>query len=646
MRNLRFKTKKIIVMFLVALTIYTSIFSSSVLQVEAVGIPYSGEFVSAMLQVYGYNMGFGTTADGMNNTSSEMFAEMQARWNKGEIYEVDGTEIPDLRVTANYVNFVSENYDYICAYNNGEVDNAYLDQLNEKSYKASGTLGTKSFQNYLAYASSYIESSSNDEISSDLSDFFNVVTDDGAEISDFSVTNTIFASILCGITAKSQLDATNAWTQPITSNVYTDDYKGFTGSINGVNLKFYKSYYARFQVGNRTYIFDSDEPVLFFLYKPNSSYYLSVFAKSACTITYTIVETNGSTSNPSAFTIGNYCSSNSGNMIYNGGMLFSGTLSNVSFPYNDVKVDDTALANYMKINFENIFYSSAYDLVGNYDSMDASVTDALKSYSGRAVTKSKLLELSNMLEERAGAAAGTETAVSEIASTITEAAVALPEAGTGTGTGTGEYASILEQMLAILGTLSSDITGYFALPLSGIQEGIDAIPAALADVLSGVDVLPGELASLGDRILTIPKSLWEYLEKPLADILDSTKAIADVQKQPWEDDDTDRSSDSVSLLNGFYFLIIIIIKLLEIFWHCLQFIVAIFEIQASTAFLPEEVIMGLDYLKTLEITGIGLSVYDFLMGLVYILIVFSVVRVLRKNIDRIHVPGHGIKKAS
>lgn len=646
MRNLKFKTKKIIAMFLVALTIYTSVFSSSVLQVEAVGIPYSGEFMSAMMQVYGYNVGFGTSVDGMNNTSSAMFAEMQARWNKGEIYEVDGTEVPDLRVASNFTNFVYESYDFLTLYNNGSVTNNYLTQLNEKSYKATGTLVTKTFLDALEETKTYIANTTSDVLTSELETVFSTLTNDDAEISNMNTLSMVFGSIIAGIAVKSQVDATNAWTNTLDTSIWnvTDLYK-FYVDCNGHSVPVYYGTEFVFYEDDFKVVWETSVPSFFFVYETQKDVfgYLNFFANKSCSLKKSYFRlSNGEYVGANTYSLSSYSVSG----VYGYAVNYS-SCDFCDFEVFDASSINTEYENHRKViaqNLVNIGFN--YNYLDQANSMDASVTDALKSYSGRAVTKSKLLELSDMLEERAGTAAGTETAVSEIASTITEAAAALPEAGTGSGTGTGEYASILEQMLAILGTLSSDITGYFALPLSGIQEGIDAIPAAIADVLSGVDALPGELASLGDRILTIPKSLWEYLEKPLADILDSTKAIADVQKQPWEDDDTDRSSDSVSLLNGFYFLIIIIIKLLEIFWHCLQFIVAIFEIQASTAFLPEEVIMGLDYLKTLEITGIGLSVYDFLMGLVYILIVFSVVRVLRKNIDRIHVPGHGIKKAS
>lgn len=88
-------------------------------------------------------------------------------------------------------------------------------------------------------------------------------------------------------------------------------------------------------------------------------------------------------------------------------------------------------------------------------------------------------------------------------------------------------------------------------------------------------------------------------------------------------------------------LILIILMLLAIFISCLAFIVMIFRIQATTGFLPEEMIAALDYLKTLQIPGFGMSVYNFFMSLIYIILIFTVIGILRKNIDKIKIPRKG-----
>lgn len=109
-------------------------------------------------------------------------------------------------------------------------------------------------------------------------------------------------------------------------------------------------------------------------------------------------------------------------------------------------------------------------------------------------------------------------------------------------------------------------------------------------------------------------------------------------------DDDIRGTDSfgISTLFGILILLImILLMLLMIFLSCLAFVIMIFRIPATTGFLPEEMIAGLDYLKTLEIPGFGMSVYAFFMALIYIILIFTVIGMLRKNIDKIKFPRKG-----
>lgn len=109
-------------------------------------------------------------------------------------------------------------------------------------------------------------------------------------------------------------------------------------------------------------------------------------------------------------------------------------------------------------------------------------------------------------------------------------------------------------------------------------------------------------------------------------------------------DDDIRGTDSfgISTLFGILILLImILLMLLMIFLSCLAFIIMIFRIPATTGFLPEEMVAGLDYLKTLEIPGFGMSVYAFFMALIYIILIFTVIGMLRKNIDKIKFPRKG-----
>ena len=169
------------------------------------------------------------------------------------------------------------------------------------------------------------------------------------------------------------------------------------------------------------------------------------------------------------------------------------------------------------------------------------------------------------------------------------------------------------------------------------------LPAAMlqvfADPLGAIQSLLGALPSWAN--------LQGYLDKIL-DALVDPGSLLEPSNPGGEDPGGDGSGSGsrfnpLSLLNGLIYLILILILLLKIFIHCLQFIINIFKIEASPGFLPDEMVMGLNFLKQIEITGIGLSIYDFMMGLVYILMVFGVVKLLRGYAYKIHIPSGGGK---
>lgn len=148
-------------------------------------------------------------------------------------------------------------------------------------------------------------------------------------------------------------------------------------------------------------------------------------------------------------------------------------------------------------------------------------------------------------------------------------------------------------------------------------------PTYLPDNSGRPDLDPGQLPGNG----TVPN--------PEPDPVEPTPS----PEEPEEPDDPELDTNGLSALIGIILLLIlIIIMLLRIFLSCLAFIVSIFKVPRSTVFLNEYMIMGLDYLKTTEIPGFGVSIYDLFMGLIYILLMFSVIAVIRKNIDRIRFP--------
>lgn len=234
---------------------------------------------------------------------------------------------------------------------------------------------------------------------------------------------------------------------------------------------------------------------------------------------------------------------------------------------------------------------------------------------------------------------------------------------------TNGIAGILEmfpQVNALIQALPAAVYGFFQDPLGVISTGIGNLYNGVLRIIEifpeQVQLVLGNIASLPSAMLQVfadplgaiqsllgvlPSwaNLQAYLDKILQALLDPVSALQPSGpggSDPGGDDESGKHTpDLLSLLNGLILLIMILLMLLRIFLHCLQFIVGIFKIEASPGFLPDDMVLGLNYLKTLEITGIGMSVYDFMMGLIYIFMVFGVIKLLRGFAFHIHIPKGG-----
>lgn len=277
-----------------------------------------------------------------------------------------------------------------------------------------------------------------------------------------------------------------------------------------------------------------------------------------------------------------------------------------------------------------------------------------------------------------------------------------PTAAPDPDAGTGTYSGILGLILSAIQAIASQIWDYFSHPFGSIIEGItnivellpkvnelvqalpasifgffqvplDLITSGITNLYNGVlriiEIFPEQVQLVLGNIASLPSAMLQvfadplgaiqsllgalpswanlqvYLDKILQALLDPVSALQPSGpggSDPGGGDDSGKHTpDLLSLLNGLILLIMILLMLLRIFLHCLQFIVGIFKIEASPGFLPDDMVLGLNYLKTLEITGIGMSVYDFMMGLIYIFMVFGVIKLLRGFAFHIHIPKGG-----
>lgn len=324
----------------------------------------------------------------------------------------------------------------------------------------------------------------------------------------------------------------------------------------------------------------------------------------------------------------------------------------------------------------------------DYHSMTAAAPDTLENLSGTKLDPAKVPAMNNAMKEAANGVEVTGTdkeannaeMIAAVKAAVAEAlaeaqpdpapeptAAPDPEPSTAPDPGTDtNYSGILGLILSAIKAIASGIWDFFCDPMGAITTGltnlyngvlriIEIFPEQVQLVLGNIASLPSAmlqvfadpLGAIQSLLGALPSwaNLQAYLDKILQALLDPVSALQPSDpggSDPGGGDDSGKHTpDLLSLLNGLILLIMILLMLLRIFLHCLQFIVGIFKIEASPGFLPDDMVLGLNYLKTLEITGIGMSVYDFMMGLIYIFMVFGVIKLLRGFAFHIHIPKGG-----
>ena len=362
------------------------------------------------------------------------------------------------------------------------------------------------------------------------------------------------------------------------------------------------------------------------------------------------------------------------------------TSSNATYSFN-IPVFSTAEN---ALNFFN--QSSMVGLLNgipyDYHSMTAAAPDTLENLSGTKLDPAKVPAMNNAMKEAANGVEATGTdkeannaeMIAAVKAAVAEALAEAqpdpapeptadpdPEPSTAPDPGTDtNYSGILGLILSAIKAIAFGIWDFFCDPMGAITTGltnlyngvlriIEIFPEQVQLVLGNIASLPSAmlqvfadpLGAIQSLLGALPSwaNLQAYLDKILQALLDPVSALQPSDPggtDPGGGDDSGKHTpDLLSLLNGLILLIMILLMLLRIFLHCLQFIVGIFKIEASPGFLPDDMVLGLNYLKTLEITGIGMSVYDFMMGLIYIFMVFGVIKLLRGFAFHIHIPKGG-----
>ena len=570
--------------FMAGLLLCLSILTSYKVEAEAsAAVPIMGQAIyETFSTIFGYSMGWGKSTNGMSNgLTADSMATFANNELQGNSNYWNGIDVSGITNKQKFVLFLQNSLENLIKYNTGVEANELYDALNKRSYSASGTLATKAMEESIQEGLSDISSIPETEYESNMQNMLTSIVPGDNNISNYDVASSffLFKLLQLGLIANSSYEASSEFYEDVTDSVY--DYS----SLYVYAFSFKEQTYRIYNMRKFEWIWGANKNILEF---KDYVYFVPYLIGNQCL--FFIIDDNAfefedhwyindefksTTIRTSSAENGVYYNNSVGYVYTEGSNMFFEPLS---------AVDGNVLGefyDYVKNLFRTEFIDKNYlDNAESITTTSPELDAALDDFWNKQITVEDVVDLSARLE--ALETAGTDTAIQDLTDTVNGLAVTLP----------------------------------------------DAVVDGKNDVVQAVE-------GVGEAILTLPKAIWLEFEATLEAIGTSAATAT----RPWEDGENKNNSlDITNIFNGVILLLLIVFVLLRIFLHCMIFIINVFRIPARPAFLPDEMVMGLEYLNTLEIPGMGLSVYAFMMGLIYILIMFYAIGVLRKSVDRIKLP--------
>lgn len=617
------RIKKSVAILLLSLTLFNSIFVSYSITAQATDVGLTLTTLDAMLSLFGVSIGLGNQVDRLSN--NEIMGDVMDAASTGGTVTMSnyGTvDFSDSDSVNSWLTWCADHNDYTLGrYEGNNVWDNTVDKvartLDSVSYAASGLCATNEMNNSITNLVSNLSSDSGYTVE-DIHDACTVVS--GADNGTLSWDKwNIFSAIASAVVlsnADKMVDIVDAFKVP-DETVYTelafssDDAVGFTGNYpiysRSIDPDYDDGNYRTICIHFSTVTTQSD---YYYILNVNNISNLFGLKKNNTVYFYTYNSNNTLTN---VYTIGR-CKSTSGSW------LRADSVPSVDSDYLDCLYlplfssgSDAGLYfnNGDTSGILNLVDGIAYpDFKTKVQARPTSFDRALEGLIDADPSINKFKDKIPAILDVADTAVGTPEAVSAIEDAITDTAGTGESDDTSSGSTAVNYSGILGKILSAILALPKEIFDIFTDPIGVITAGWEQL-------LAWISVIEALIAN------------------GFADVIDAINPIP-----PISDDGEDGSSGNggtVNLLNGILLLVYILFKLLQIFLHLLEFIINIFKIPATPGFITGDFAIGFEFIKTVQLSPLSISVYDFLMGLIHILVIFSVVKVLKKHIDKMHI---------
>ena len=377
-------------------------------------------------------------------------------------------------------------------------------------------------------------------------------------------------------------------------------------------------------------------------------------------------DTSGKYTTIDYFAIASY-SSSTGNVVFNNAKQ-SDAFSFIGVPFEDYIDLNSKAVFYYVVDFDMTKYFSS---VANYDdsiSYEDEIEDNLiygsSDFASSADSDIYIPDAptyDNIVKNIENAS--SDELDSAIDAAQKENTKALENANDSTASGdsglTDSNLSILQKILNAVLSLPASILSNLTGDLSFIKENLTSMNMAVDNNLPIIQDVANNGALTVEKVNELVYALNGALEKNgviggvnerVDDIAEDSAAIAgaissaiagdksiSVSIAPAEQIPEDQDNFNLGFFNILYLLFLILFKIIMIFCHCLELLFTIHSVTAYPYFINNDMIRGLNWIKSVNITGglLNISLYDFLFALVRIILVFSVIRLIRHYTDRL-----------
>lgn len=224
----------------------------------------------------------------------------------------------------------------------------------------------------------------------------------------------------------------------------------------------------------------------------------------------------------------------------------------------------------------------------------------------------------------------------------------------GTADVIGDIDKLLNQKLPVIGSMADVVSG--SLPsINDIKDWAEKVATPSIDSIadSGKQALIA-IDNLGDKVVdaVAPISILDKLDGTIdnlaqdnAKLLDNVEKVINGEKtltvsvSSSEPEPNDEDDFNLPVFSWLWLLFTILSQILKLFYHCLRFLFVIHSVEAYPYFIEDtEIIDGLNFMKSICIKGnlINVSLYDFLFFLVRIVLLFSIIKVIRKVVEKLN----------